>query len=594
MDNRPGAGGNIGADIVAKSPPDGYTIVMGALSTHAVNPSLYGKMPYDAVKDFAPISLVAITPNVLVVNASLPVNSAKEFIAYAKANSGKLAFGSGSNGSAGHLAGELFKVDTGTDIVHVPYKGGAPATQALLAGDTQFMFDNLANAMPQVKAGKLKALAVTTAERSKLAPELPTMAEAGLPGFDISTWFGLLAPAGTPKDVIAKWNAEVDEDPEFARHARAADRAGRGAGADDAGAIRGLHPERDSEVRADRQGFGRESRLTSRTGSPQEESSMKTSMRHAIARAARHRAARVARDRRRTSARVSDQADPARRAVSRRAAPPTSSPARSRSTSPKPGGRVSSSTTGRARAATSARSWSPRRRPTATRSRWARSARTRSTRACTRRCPTTTSRTSSPVILVAGVPNVLVVNPSVPVNSVQELIAYAKANPGKLNFASSGSGTSIHLSGELFKVMAGVQMTHVPYKGSAPALQDLIGGQVQLMFDNLPPSLPQIKAGKLRALAVTSATRAPALPDVPTIAEVGPSRLRGVVVVRRARAGRHAARDRRQAQRGDREVARLARSEGEARRASARTSPAERRRISRGTSRPRPRSGRRS
>jgi tripartite-type tricarboxylate transporter receptor subunit TctC len=209
VDNRPGAGGNIGADLVAKAPADGYTILMGALSTHAVNPSLYAKMPYDATKDFAPISLVAITPNVLVVNASLPVSSAKEFIAYAKANSGKLSFGSGSNGSAGHLAGELFKVDTKTDIVHVPYKGGAPATQALLAGDTQFMFDNLANAMPHVKAGKLKALAVTTAERSKLAPDLPTMAEAGLPGFDISTWFGLFAPAGTPKDVIAKWNAEV-------------------------------------------------------------------------------------------------------------------------------------------------------------------------------------------------------------------------------------------------------------------------------------------------------------------------------------------------------------------------------------------------
>jgi len=209
VDDRPEAGGNIGADIVAKSPPDGYTILMGALSTHAVNPSLYAKMPYDAVADFAPITLVAVTPNVLVVNASLPVDSAKEFIAYAKANSGKLAFGSGSNGSAGHLAGELFKVDTGADITHVPYKGGAPATQALLAGDTQFMFDNLANAMPQVKAGKFKALAVTTAQRSKLAPELPTMAEAGLPGFDISTWFGLFAPAGTPKDVIAKWNGEV-------------------------------------------------------------------------------------------------------------------------------------------------------------------------------------------------------------------------------------------------------------------------------------------------------------------------------------------------------------------------------------------------
>ena len=209
VDKRPGAGGNIGADLVAKAAPDGYTIVMGALSTHAVNPSLYAKMPYDAVADFAPITLVAVTPNVLVVNAALPVNSAKEFIAYAKANSGKLAFGSGSNGSAGHLAGELFKVDTGIDVTHVPYKGGAPAMQALLAGDTQFMFDNLANATPQVKAGKLKALAVTTAQRSKLAPELPTMAEAGLPGFDISTWFGLFAPAGTPKEIIAKWNAEV-------------------------------------------------------------------------------------------------------------------------------------------------------------------------------------------------------------------------------------------------------------------------------------------------------------------------------------------------------------------------------------------------
>ena len=209
VDNKPGAGGNIGADFVAKSPADGYTVVMGALSTHAVNPSLYPTMPYDAIKDFAPITLVAITPNVLVVNPSLPVSSVKELIAYAKANPGKLSFGSGSNGSAGHLAGELFKVDTGVDMVHVPFKGGAPAMQALLAGDTQLMFDNLANAMPQVKAGKLKALAVTTAQRSKLVADLPTMAEAGVPGFDISTWFGLLAPAATPPAVVSKWNADV-------------------------------------------------------------------------------------------------------------------------------------------------------------------------------------------------------------------------------------------------------------------------------------------------------------------------------------------------------------------------------------------------
>jgi len=209
VENKPGAGGNIGADFVAKSAPDGYTILLGALSTHAVNPSLYKTMPYDAAKDFAPITLIAITPNVLVVNANAPVNNVKEFIAWTKANPGKLSFGSGSIGSGGHLAGELYKVETGTDAVHVPFKGGAPATQALLAGDTQFMFDNLANAMAQVKAGKLKALAVTTAQRSPLVPELPTLAEAGLPGVNVSPWQGILAPAKTPRFIIDKLQRAV-------------------------------------------------------------------------------------------------------------------------------------------------------------------------------------------------------------------------------------------------------------------------------------------------------------------------------------------------------------------------------------------------
>jgi tripartite-type tricarboxylate transporter receptor subunit TctC len=208
VDNKPGAGGNIGADIVAKSPPDGYTILMGAVATHAINPTLYPSLPYDPVKDFAPVTQIASTPNVLIVHPSIPGTNIREFIAYAKAHPGELNFGSGSSGSAGHLAGELFKAMAGVDMVHVPYKGAAPAMQDLIGGRIQLMFDNLASALAQVRAGKVRALAVTTARRSELAPELPTIAESGLPGFDISTWFGIFAPAGTPREIVERLHAE--------------------------------------------------------------------------------------------------------------------------------------------------------------------------------------------------------------------------------------------------------------------------------------------------------------------------------------------------------------------------------------------------
>jgi tripartite-type tricarboxylate transporter receptor subunit TctC len=208
VDNKPGAGGNIGADFVAKAPADGYTILMGAVATHAINPTLYAKIPYDAVRDFSPVTQVASTPNVLVVNPSLPVASVADLVAHARANPGKLNFGSGSTGSAGHLAGELFKSLAGVQMTHIPYKGAAPAMQDLIGGQIHLMFDNMASSLTQVRAGRVKALAVTTAKRSSLAPELPTVAESGLAGFDISTWFGIFAPAGTPREAIARLHAE--------------------------------------------------------------------------------------------------------------------------------------------------------------------------------------------------------------------------------------------------------------------------------------------------------------------------------------------------------------------------------------------------
>ena len=209
VDNRPGAGGNIGADFVAKSPPDGYTIVMGAVSTHAINVTLYSKLPYDPIKDFAPITLITSVPNVLVVHPSVPARNVKELIALAKARPGALNFASGSTGSAGHLAGELFKTMAHVDMAHIPYKGAAPAVVDLMAGQVSLMFDNLASALPNIKAGRVRALAVTTLRRSPMLPELPTISEAGLRGFDVATWFGVLAPAGTPPEIVSKFNAEI-------------------------------------------------------------------------------------------------------------------------------------------------------------------------------------------------------------------------------------------------------------------------------------------------------------------------------------------------------------------------------------------------
>jgi tripartite-type tricarboxylate transporter receptor subunit TctC len=202
VENKPGAGGNIGADFVAKSAPDGYMLVMGAIATHAINPALYAKLPYDPVRDFRHVALLIQVPNVLVVNNDVPARTVPELVALAKRQPGKLDFASGSTGSTGHLAGELFKQMTGTYMVHIPYKGSAPAVADLLAGRVQLMFDNLASALPNIQAGKLRALAVTTVRRSGFLPELPTLDESGLKGFDMTTWWGLMAPAKTPQPIV--------------------------------------------------------------------------------------------------------------------------------------------------------------------------------------------------------------------------------------------------------------------------------------------------------------------------------------------------------------------------------------------------------
>ena len=208
IDNRPGAGGTVGAAEAARAAPDGYTLLMGAVH-HTIATSAYAKLPYDFQRDFAPVTTVAIVPNVLVVNPAVPANSVKELIAYAKANPGKLNYGSAGMGTAHHLIGESFNAQAGVDILHVPYKGSSPAVADLIGGQVTLMYDTVSSCLPHIKSGKLRPLGVSTAKRSAALPDVPTIAEAALPGFEVTTWFGFLAPAKTPADIVTKLNTEI-------------------------------------------------------------------------------------------------------------------------------------------------------------------------------------------------------------------------------------------------------------------------------------------------------------------------------------------------------------------------------------------------
>jgi tripartite-type tricarboxylate transporter receptor subunit TctC len=209
VENRAGAGGNLGAEMIAKAPPDGYTIGSGTVSSHAINATLYSKLPYDPAKDFSPITMLATLPNMLVVHPSLGVNNVAELVALLKANPNKYSFGSAGNGTSQHMSGEMFKTITGTSMQHIPYTGSGPMIPDLLAGTISMSFENLTTAYPPVKQGRLKALAVTTQKRSFVAPDVPTMQEAGLAGYDITSWQALFAPAGVPKEIIARLHAET-------------------------------------------------------------------------------------------------------------------------------------------------------------------------------------------------------------------------------------------------------------------------------------------------------------------------------------------------------------------------------------------------
>ena len=422
--------------MVARAPADGYTLLM-VRTTFATTNSLFAKLPYDEVKDFAPVTLISSEPNFLMVHSSLPVKTVKELIALAKRRSGQLNYGFGGLGSTSNLSGLLFNQKTGVTIVGISYKSNGAAMVALLSGEVSLMFSGLPAALLPLKSGKLLALVVTGAARSPFLPDVPTMDEAGVRGYEVTNWIGMLVPRGASEAIVTKLNSETVK-------LLAPGAVGQVFPVKPVRLIVSFPPGAGPDIVARTVG----QKLTERWGQ------------------------QVIVDNR-----------------------------------PGAGGNIATELGMKAApdgytlmAVSNYFTVNP---------------------SLFKKAGYDPLRDFAPVILAAVMLNVLVVHPSLPVKSVQEVVALAKAKPGQLNFSSGDNGSVGHLAGELFKSVAKVDMLHVPYKGPIEAVTALISGEVSLAFLISAVALPQAKSGKLRALAVTSTTRSPAAPDLPPLAESG-------------------------------------------------------------------------
>jgi tripartite-type tricarboxylate transporter receptor subunit TctC len=541
IENRSGASGMVGADLVAKSPPDGYTVLVGNIASLAMNVGLYAKMPYDPVKDLTPIMRTVAVDYAMVVHPSVPAQSVTELVAYAKANPAKLSYGSAGSGSAPHLSMELFKQRAGIDLVHIPFKGGGPMVTDLLGGQIQVVIADQANLMPHVKAGKLRALAVGTLVRSAVYPELPTIAESGYPGFE-----GRVAghrrpggPAAGHRPPASGGDRESDGD---ARGARAAGRRRARSDRHQAGGVRRLHPRRDREVVEGGEGRRRAGRLRRhRSTSPARGGRVAAGASHRTIGADCESAAAGAHSPREEAAMTrialalcalavvcsahaqgfpiagkpirivvpfppGGQADIQARAIAQRM---TEASGLAVIVDNRPGGSSIIGTREVAKAAPDGHTLLytiavfvqlPHLYATP---------------------PFDVFKDFTPITTGARSGTVLTAHASMPFNTVPELVVYAKANPGKLNCASFGAGTTSHLNCERLKRQAAIDVVHVPYKGTGDAMRDVLSGAAQIFFDGPTTAIANAKGGRIKLVATATEERIGALPDLPTLREAG-------------------------------------------------------------------------